>query len=68
MAEYEFVLFQDGLEVVGVSAGTEEEALREVWHYTLLYLQEGSVTIKQKKPAEFLLGDCVKALKRKGDV
>jgi hypothetical protein len=40
-------LLQEGVVVASVSSNNKENALKEIWHYALVYLQDGPVTIRK---------------------
>lgn len=46
MKQYNASLFQNGLQVAGVSGPNKESVQREIAHYALLYGQDGPVEIK----------------------
>lgn len=46
MKEYSAKLIQEGIEVAGVSGTDKEAVLREIFHYALIYEQDGPVTIE----------------------
>lgn len=46
MASTAYELWQDGECVVMVSAPTAQQAWDEIWHYAMVYAQDGKVSIK----------------------
>lgn len=45
-AEYSFELEQDGIVVASVSGSDLEAVRREIWHYAMVYGQDGPVSIR----------------------
>jgi hypothetical protein len=50
--EFEFEIWQDGIRVVQVSAPTFDKASREIWHYAMVYGQDGPVDRLERKRFE----------------
>lgn len=46
MKQYSAKLIQEGIEVAGVSGPDKEVVLREIFHYALIYEQDGPVIIE----------------------
>lgn len=44
--EFKGSVWQDGMEVAGVSAPDRESLMAELWHYALVYGKDGPVTLK----------------------
>jgi len=49
---YRYRLYQGGVMVVYVEAPTKEQAVREIQHYAMMYLQDGPVKIVPRPQGE----------------
>ncbi len=44
--DYEYELIQGGIVVASVTAPCEEDALREIMHYAMVYAQDGPCMVR----------------------
>jgi len=49
---YVYALYQDGVMVAKVDSPTEEQAIREINHYAMMYEQDGPVEIKKVRSCQ----------------